>query len=176
MLGIQLIGIIFGIFMISLTFLNYKQNKFSSKEWIVWCFLWITFFIIILFPGILNPILEILNLYRAMDLYISIGFLFFVIIIFYTYSLVRSLQHKVEILTREIAYLTIKKNKKKKWVFICSLLIVLPCPLPSSSFLSCHWWSASAAPISDNPCAGHRSSWLPHSLTYPFLHTVVQVR
>lgn len=113
-LGIQLTGIIFGIFMVYLTFLNYKQGKFSAKEGVIWCFLWITFFIVILFPSILNPLLEILNLYRAMDLYISIGFLFFIIIIFYTYSIVRSLQQKVETLTREIAYLTIIKNKKKR--------------------------------------------------------------
>ena len=113
-LGIQLIGIIFGTFMVYLTFLNYKQNKFSAKEWAVWCFLWITFFIIILFPSILNPLLEVLNLYRAMDFYISIGFIFFIIIIFYTYSIAKSLQQKVEMLTREMAFLTIKKRKKKR--------------------------------------------------------------
>lgn len=114
LLGIQLIGIIFGIFMVYLTFLNYKQNKFSAKEWVVWCFLWIGFFVIILFPGILNPLLEVLNLYRAMDFYISIGFIFFIIIIFYTYSIVRSLQQKVEVLTREMAFLTVKRKNKKK--------------------------------------------------------------
>lgn len=113
-LGIQLIGIMFGIFMIYLTFLNYKQNKFNGKEWIVWCILWITFLVVILLPSILNPFLEALHLYRAMDLYISLGFLFFILIIFNTHSSLRKVQQQVEIIVMELAtYKTSKKRKRR---------------------------------------------------------------
>ena len=113
-LGIQLIGIMFTIFMVYLTFLGYKQNKLSKSEWIIWLTVWISFFIVTLFPSILNPILETLNLYRAMDLYISIGFLFFIIVIFNMYTSLRSTQVKVEAIIRELATRNIKTPKIKK--------------------------------------------------------------
>lgn len=113
-LGIQLIGIIFGVFMMYYTFLNYKQNKFIKGEWIIWSLLWVGFLLIILFPGILNPILEILNLYRAMDLYISLGFLFFILLIFHLYSATRSNQQKLEVLVREVAYGNVRLPKPRK--------------------------------------------------------------
>ena len=103
LLGIQLIGIVFGVFMMYLTFLNYKQNKFTSKEWFVWVGIWLTFEAITLFPSLLNPVLETLNLYRAMDFYISLGFLFFIVVIFYVYTIVRTSQQKLEIITRKLA-------------------------------------------------------------------------
>lgn len=113
-LGIQLIGLLFGTFMMYFTFLNFKQNKFTGKEHMVWLCIWIVFLVITLFPSVLNPILEALNIYRAMDLYISIGFLFFIIIIFYIYSITRVNQQQIEVLTREIAHLTVKENPTPK--------------------------------------------------------------
>lgn len=102
-LGIQLIGIMFTVFMVYLTFLSYKQNKISKPEWIIWLGIWVTFITITLFPSILNPVLETLNLYRAMDLYISLGFLFFIIVIFNLYTSLRSTQIKMETIIRELA-------------------------------------------------------------------------
>jgi len=122
-LGIQLIGIMFGIFMMYFTFINYKQNKLTPKEWLAWFVMWTGFIIITVFPGLLNPLLETLNLYRAMDFYISLGFLFFIFIIFYTYSIVRTNQQKIEILTRQDAFANVdqpiveheqRKRKKRK--------------------------------------------------------------
>ena len=111
-LGIQLIGIMFTIFMVYLTFLNYKQNKFSNVEWIAWLFAWIIFLVITLFPRVLNPILETLNLYRAMDFYISIGFLFFIILMFNAHASLKSVQRKVETITRELAIERVKRKKR----------------------------------------------------------------
>ena len=111
-LGIQLIGIMFTIFMVYLTFLNYKQNKFSNGEWLMWLFAWVAFLVITMFPSILNPVLETLNLYRAMDFYISIGFLFFIILMFNTHTSLRSVQRKLETITRELAIERVKRKKR----------------------------------------------------------------
>lgn len=113
-LGIQLIGIMFTVFMVYLTFLGYKQNKISKMEWIIWLMVWISFIIVTLFPSILNPILETLNLYRAMDLYISIGFLFFIIVIFNIYTSLRSTQIKMESIVRELANKSVINPKIRK--------------------------------------------------------------
>lgn len=112
-LGIQLIGIMFGVFMVYLTFLNHKQNKLTVKEWMVWLGIWVMFEVVTLFPSILNPVLETLNLYRAMDFYISLGFLFLIFITFYIYSTLRSLQQKVEAVVRNIAFETTSIGEEK---------------------------------------------------------------
>ena len=114
MLGIQLLGLMFGIFMIYWTFLNYKRSKLSKKEWMIWLVIWGIFLIITLFPGILNPILETLHLYRAMDFYLSIGFLFVIGVMFHMYSIIKSCQKNIEDLTRSIAHSLVPKNPPKE--------------------------------------------------------------
>lgn len=112
-LGIQLIGIMFAIFMVYLTFLNYKQGKFSNGEWMIWLGAWVIFLVVILFPSILSPLLETLNLYRAMDFYISIGFLFFILLIFNIHTSLKSVQKKVEVIIREMAMQRVSRPRKK---------------------------------------------------------------
>ncbi len=103
-IGIQIIGILFGFFMIYYTFLNYKRKEFTVKEYGFWLVLWAAFIIITLFPEFLDPVLKSLNIVRALDFFIIIGFLFVIGIIFYTYTIVRKNQKKIEEITRNIAF------------------------------------------------------------------------
>jgi len=108
MLGIQLLGLIFGLFMLYITFLHFKRNEFTMNEAGFWSILWIAFLIVTLIPQILNPIMETLSIARTMDLFIILGFMFLITANFYTYGIVRKTQKKMENLVREIA---IKKAK-----------------------------------------------------------------
>lgn len=103
LLGIQIIGILFGFFMMYYTFLHYKRKEFTVKEYGFWLVLWAVFLIITLFPGLLDPILKSLSIARALDFFIIIGFLFLVGMIFYTYTIVRKNQKKLEEVVRNIA-------------------------------------------------------------------------
>jgi len=102
-LGIQIIGILFGLFMIYYTFLNYKRKEFTLKEFSLWSVFWILFMFIAAFPYYLDPIVKTFGFLRALDLLVICGFLFLSTAIFYTYTVVRKNQKQMEKLVREIA-------------------------------------------------------------------------
>ncbi|HLC50261.1 MAG TPA: DUF2304 domain-containing protein [Candidatus Nanoarchaeia archaeon] len=108
-LGIQIAGSLFGLFMIYYSFLNYKRKQFTAKEFIFWISLWVLFIVIALFPFILDPVVKSVGFLRALDLLTIIGFIFLIGAVFYTYTLTRKNQRQLEELVRIIA---IKKNKK----------------------------------------------------------------
>tara|TARA_B100000315_G_C14546473_1_gene573474 strand:+ start:307 stop:639 length:333 start_codon:yes stop_codon:yes gene_type:complete len=102
-LGIQIIGILFGFFMMYYTFLQHKRKEFTIKEYSFWFIFWGIFVIITLFPQTLDPLLNTLNITRALDFFIITGFLFLAFVIFYTYTMVRKDQRKIEEVVRNIA-------------------------------------------------------------------------
>ena len=107
-LGIQILGILFGFFMMYYTFIHHKRKEFTPREFGFWFFFWACFVVITLLPGILDPLLSTLNVARALDLFIIGGFLFLIFVIFYTYTIVRKNQKKVEEIVRQLAL----RNKK----------------------------------------------------------------
>ena len=109
-LGIQIAGFLFGLFMLYYSFLNYKRKEFTAKEFISWVAVWSLFIIVTLFPFVLDPILKPLGFFRALDFLIMSGFLFLIAMIFHTYSLTKKTQKQVEAIVR---YVAIKKSRKK---------------------------------------------------------------
>ena len=102
-LGIQILGMLFGFFMIYYTFLQYKRKEFTIKEYSFWFVFWSAFVIVTLFPQVLDPVLYTLNIGRTLDLFIIAGFLFLIFVVFYTYTIVRKNQRKLEEVVRNIA-------------------------------------------------------------------------
>lgn len=102
-LGIQILGILFAIFMLYYTFLQKKRKDFTTKEYSFWVILWTIFLIVTIFPGLLDPIVKSLSLARTMDFFIILGFMFLIGSIFYTYTLVRKNQKKLEEIVRKVA-------------------------------------------------------------------------
>src|SRR3989344_6497403 len=102
-LGIQIGGFLFGLFMIYYSFLNYKRKEFTVKEVSFWILLWAIFILIALFPFLLDPIIKPLGFFRAFDFLIMAGFLFIIAAIFYTYTVTRKNQKQVESVVREMA-------------------------------------------------------------------------
>jgi len=102
-LGIQILGILFGFFMMYYTFLQHKRKEFTIKEYSAWFTFWGIFVIITLFPQLLDPVLNTLSIARTLDFFIIVGFLFMIFVIFYTYTLVRKNQRKIEEVVRNIA-------------------------------------------------------------------------
>ncbi|MBS3097664.1 DUF2304 domain-containing protein [Candidatus Woesearchaeota archaeon] len=107
-LGIQILGILFGLFMIYYTFLHYKREELTIKEYVFWMFIWILFVIIAGFPKLLNPIIFSLKVLRRMDFLTIVGFMFLTGSMFYIYIIVRGNQKKLEEIVRKIA---VKKKK-----------------------------------------------------------------
>jgi len=108
-LGIQIAGFLFGMFMLYYSFLNYKKKSFTSKEFSFWILLWSLFIIVVVFPVVLDPVLKPLGVFRALDFLVMTGFLFLTAMIFYNYTLTKKIQKQVETLVRAFA---LKKRKK----------------------------------------------------------------
>ena len=108
-LGIQIAGLLFGLFFLYYTFINYKRNEFTAKEFALWVIAWIAVIVIAFFPALLDPIVKYGGFFRALDVLIVSGFLFLIAAIFYTYTITRKNQKQVETIVRAIA---IKKGKK----------------------------------------------------------------
>lgn len=94
-----------------LTFKEYKRNRLTKTEAILWTFFWIIGSMLIIFHAFLNPLLRPLNLIRILDLYMILSFMFIFFIMFYLYSKVRRVEKRIETITRVLALKNIKKEK-----------------------------------------------------------------
>ena len=103
-IGIQIVGVLFGLFMIYLTFLHQKRKEFSAKEYLFWTLSWIVFIIIAIFPNILAPFVEGLKLGRIMDLLTIFGFLFVIGLLFNNYTNLKKTNKKIEEIVRKVAF------------------------------------------------------------------------
>jgi len=112
MLGIQLIGILFGLLMLYITFVYSKKREFTSREWVVWSGLWLIFLILVILPQLLDPLLARLQLMRKMDFFISAGIMLSLVMIFYTYMVARSNQKALENMVREVAFINDQLKKQ----------------------------------------------------------------
>ncbi len=108
-LGIQIFGGLFGLFLIYFTFVLYKRKDLTFNEWGFWSVFGIVFVIISLFPRLLDSVVATLSLGRKMDLFIILGFMFLIMAVFYIYQVTRRNQKKLEELVRNLA---LKKNNK----------------------------------------------------------------
>lgn len=101
--GIQILGVLFGFFMVYYNFLQYKRKEFTIREYGFWFAFWGSFVVITLFPQVLDPLLATFGIIRALDFFMITGLLFLIFIIFYTYVQIRRTQKKLEEIVRNIA-------------------------------------------------------------------------
>ncbi len=102
-LGIQVFGIVFGAFMLYMSFLQWKKRQFTLNEFLFWGSFAVAFSALSLFPDVINPITAALKLERKLDLFIILGFMFLIAATFYSYRIVRQTQKQLEDLVRQIA-------------------------------------------------------------------------
>ena len=103
-LGIQVLGVLFGLFMLYFTFLYGKRKEFTNKESVFWILVWVIFIFISIVPTSLDFLVrDLIGLSRPLDFFIIIGFMFLIGSTFYTYTIVRKNQNRIEEIVRKIA-------------------------------------------------------------------------
>jgi len=110
LIGIQIVGLIFGLVMIYFSFINFKRKEFSPRDFIIWGTIWVIFMIAIIFPQKLNIFLETLKITSALWLFTILGFLFLFAMVFYLHAISRRNQRKIESLVKKIALEEAKKD------------------------------------------------------------------
>jgi hypothetical protein len=103
MLGIQLVGVLFGLWMIYYIFIHFKRNEITQTEYTIWFIMWVLFAIVALFPEILSPFVRTLNLNRTMDLLILLGFVFVIGLMFQNHMTIQKTRKRLEELVRKTA-------------------------------------------------------------------------
>ena len=102
--GIQILGMLFGLFMLYMTFIYHKRKEFKTTEWGFWSILWIAFMGIAILPNSLDFLVKgVLKMQRPLDFFIILGFMFLIGVSFYTYSMMKKTQKKMEDLVRNVA-------------------------------------------------------------------------
>jgi hypothetical protein len=112
-IGIQILGVLFGLFMIYLTFLHRKRGEFTVKEGGAWILMWLGFIFFVLFPKIVDIyITKKLHFVRAFDFFVVLGFIVIFGIVFYMYGIVRINQNQMQEIVRKLAIKGLEKKKK----------------------------------------------------------------
>lgn len=106
--GLQIIGVLFGLVMLYLTFLYWKKRAYDGKSFAIWTLVWIFFLAMVAFPDTIYGVMEGLKIERTVDFFVIAGFLFFSVIIFYLYVITSKNKRKIEEIVRKIA---LKKAK-----------------------------------------------------------------
>lgn len=75
MIFLQLLSLLFGLFMLYWSFFVYKKRIIYLKELVFWVLVWSAFILIALFPTSTNFVLQTLHITRTMDLVMIIAFM-----------------------------------------------------------------------------------------------------
>ena len=108
-LGIQFIGLIFGLVMTYMTFINHKRREFGRGQFFFWEAVWLGFIVVALFPVLVSNLAKNLGFIRTMDFLMLSGFIILAFFTFYNYSSLNRISRRLEDKTREDALREIEK-------------------------------------------------------------------
>lgn len=103
MIGLQVVGLGFGLLMAYLTFVYYKKGSYGKDDFELWMLAWAAFAAAVLFPDRLEAIRAPLSIVSFMDLATVGGFMFFAVMIFRVYKTAKENEKKIDTLVRKFA-------------------------------------------------------------------------
>lgn len=109
-IGVQLILLFFGLFMLYVTFLYWKRKAFTNLTFGVWLVVWIGFLMFSLFPNLMEPLWRDLFFVRAMDFGMIIAFMILTFLTIDNNVRIKKYEEQLENLVRKIS---VKQAKKK---------------------------------------------------------------
>ena len=96
LIGIQIFTVIFSLFMIYFTYVCYKKKYFGVYTLFAWYLVFLAVIVASLFPNILRPFINFLQLSRLFDLFIVAGILFLITITYINFLFLQKLKNKFE--------------------------------------------------------------------------------
>lgn len=103
MIWIQLLGGIFALDMMFITYFYHKRGVFHLHDTIIWMSIWIGLFLSVAFPQSLEIIIEPFQFIRVMDFLSVAGFFLVFSLIFTVFTRSRSNARKIEELVKGLA-------------------------------------------------------------------------
>lgn len=111
-LGVQIITILFAVFMVYVAFLHWKRKEINGTEIFFWFILWTGFILITLFPNLLQETTKLLFFARVMDLLMVIAFMILAFLGFQNHVSNRRMEKKIEELIRKETLRSLSKKRK----------------------------------------------------------------
>jgi len=103
MIPLQLLSLLFGLFMLYWSFYIYKKHVIAIIELFFWTFIWLSFIVIALFPESTKFILQTFRINRTLDLVTIIAFMVLWIVSYKNYLNNKLLKRKLEQLVKDLA-------------------------------------------------------------------------
>src|SRR3989304_8889742 len=103
MIPLQIISLIFGLYMLYWSFLSYKKRLFYINELMFWTSVWTLFVTVALLPETVKFILQTFQISRTMDLLMILAFMVLWFVSFRNYTANQQLKKKLYDLIREEA-------------------------------------------------------------------------
>lgn len=115
-IGVQLILLFFGIFMLYVLFLYWRKRSISHLYFLLWVIVWVVFVLITLFPKFLEPLIKDLFIVRVMDLGMIGAFMLLTFLTVENNIKIKKYEEQLENLVRKIAIMnnSYKVEKSKK--------------------------------------------------------------
>lgn len=106
-LGLQITGILFSLFMIYFALLHYKKGQLNGMEISSWIVIWSLVILIVIFPEVVRVYASTIAISRVLDLLIGGAFVVIFIMVSSAYVKVNKVEKRMEELVRKLAL----KNK-----------------------------------------------------------------
>lgn len=109
---IQVLSMLFGLFMLYVLRLHGRKNYFEKSELYLWAFIWIGFIYVAVFPQTFKGLIQRLQIARVFDLLVIIAFMIITFLTFINRVSVNNLKKKFEEIVRKQSFYA--KNKPTK--------------------------------------------------------------
>jgi hypothetical protein len=103
MTGIQMVGLIFALFMMYLTFLYHKRGNYRRVDFGVWMIIWLSFTAVVMFPEPLDALLNPLKVVRLLDLFTIFALMAVFCMLFFLHLTNRRNEEKINRIVRKLA-------------------------------------------------------------------------
>lgn len=97
------VGLLFLLVMVYLTYVEYKKSRLTQTTFAVWLFFWILAALLVIFQPYVNSIISDINIVRVLDLYMILGFMFLFAVAFYLFVIIKNAEKRVEEVVRKVA-------------------------------------------------------------------------
>ena len=101
MIGIQIVALIFALWMIYFSYLHFRRKEFKIIEFLFWQILWLGLIVVVIFPKSVEFILKTFSINRTFDLVVIVGIVILYGVTFRTYVITKRIDKKVEKFIRE---------------------------------------------------------------------------
>jgi hypothetical protein len=110
-LELQILGFVFTLVMLYLTYLYFRRDSYGVRSFAIWACVWIGGGLLLLFPQWFRGVAQGLSFARVTDFYFTLAIMFFGLVTFFNFVQVKKQSVRMENFVRKLA---IEQGKKKK--------------------------------------------------------------